>query len=316
MMPSRARKSSAKEEGKSPQWDDVDQVVFDLTKKLGELTGNFVSQTEKFFESLRQLKLKERLTPNLQQVGELIAKHDQIAKDFGDKVGKLREEDLLFSDEVSAIAEDLHGRIGKYRLALDKVDVWEQELEGLIGGRGSQGTSFDSLLTQYMGQIQVLGDIATKFAIKVQACEACMDVATYETLIKSYEDILETWGRLLKSVEDLLNSKRDLFYNLAKAREDLLESYENLTKSVIEVEDKRLDLLNKPLRKEEEFAKSNQDIVKSSVEILTSLEQVLLVVPAQIEEEFLKSTAEVLTALEDIIKSIKGIPTPPSGSGG
>src|SRR6266852_7989006 len=216
MMPRKTRKSNPKEESKRPQKDDVDSVVGGLTDNLGELTQNLIRQTQKFFESVNTLNLAERVKPNLEVVGALAAKHDEITRTFGDKVAKLKEGDLLSFKEVSAISGDLVERIGLFRLDLDKIDDHEKEMVGLIGIPGSQGTSFDSLVTQYMGQIQVLGDIATKFAVKVQTCEACMDVEKYETLIKSLEDILTLWLGLLKGVEDLLNSKKDLLYNLAK----------------------------------------------------------------------------------------------------
>ena len=319
-MPRKTRKPNPKDETRRRRWDNVDQAVFDLTEKLGELTRDLVSQTEKFFESLRQLKLQEKVAPNLEKVRELIATHDRIAERFGGKIEALDEESIVASDELAQISRGFLERVATFGAAIDAFKSWQSELRELIGNPAVSASSvsparpsFNSLLTDYMGQIQFLSGIVKNFGVKVQACEACMDCASYETLIKSYEDVLKNEGDLLGSVEALLKSKNEMIRGIAQDQEDLLKSYEDLAKSAIEVEDMRLDLDNKPLRKEEEFAKSNQDLVKSSIEILTSLQQVLIVTPAQLQEEFLKSAAEVLTAVEDLIKSIKGIASGSSG---
>lgn len=315
-MPSKPRKPSSQETTKDPKWEHVDRVVVDLTEKLGALTTDLVSQTEKFFESLRQLKLQEKVAPNLERVRGLIAEHDEIAKRFGEKVENLKEEKIVASDQLAQISQGFLQQVATFGSAIDEFKSWQREFRQLIGeppGPADKASpvrlSFNSLLTGYMGQIQFLGGIVANFGVKVQACEACMDCTSYETLIKSYEEVLKNEGDLLSTVESLLKSKNEMMSQIAKDQEDLLKSYEELAKSSLEVEDKRLELDNKPLRKEEEFAKSYQDLVKSSIDILASLEEILYVKPAQIVEEFLKSAAEVLKAIEDLIKSIMEVST-------
>jgi hypothetical protein len=276
-----------------------------LTERLTKLTQDLASQTEKFGGSVKALKLTERSEPIHEKVEGLVAQHAQLSDQIGLKIASLKEEDIPYFEEISRTAKDFHRRVENFGLALDKIDAWEKDLEGLIG-IGPEGTTFNFLVTQYMGQINCLGIIVTKFGEKVNACGCCMDIEKNETLIKSYEDVLTNWANLLKSVEDLLKSKTDLFYNLAKNREDLLKSYEDLVKSAIEVEDKRLDLLNKPMRKSIEFATSFEALAKSQAELANSL-IVNQALPAKNTEDLLKSYEDLLKSVEDLIKSIMEI---------
>jgi hypothetical protein len=283
--------------------NEIKPNVSGLTERLQALTEDLASQTKKFGSSLQNLKLEERSAPFHERLEELVVKHAQISDQIGLKIEAVREEDIPYFEELSRIAKDFHGRIEAFGTGLNKIDAWEADLEGLIGGGGSEKTSFNSLVFQYMEQINFLGLIVKQFGEKVKACECCMDLEKYETLIKSYEDVLMNWANLLKTVEDLLKSKKELFYNLAKNREDLLNSYEDLVKSALDVEDKRLDLLNKPMRKSIEFATSFEALAKSQAELANSL-IVNQALPAKNTEDLLKSYEDLLKSIEDLIKSI------------
>jgi tetratricopeptide (TPR) repeat protein len=295
----------------------TDNVVFGLSGDLETLLRDVISKANKFGASLDKLGLDDRLTPHLKRLEGIVTQHEQITAQFASNINIEKEESIV-SKDISKISEGFVQRTAHFGSALDAFKTWQSELRQLIGetlpgaASRSQTTgppprpSFNSLIVDYMGQLQFLSGIVSNFGNKVQACDACMGAADYETLIKSYEEVLKNEGELLSTLEALLKSKNELMSNIAKDQEDLLESYEKLTKSAIEVESGRLDLLNKPLKKTLELAGVYEELIKSLQEVLKNLKE-LLVLPAKNVEELTKSYAEIAKMVEELIKSVFGL---------
>lgn len=287
-----------------PGRGEVDPVIAALADHLRTLTEDFEVKVRRFGESIDKLELAEAFVGLRKQFQEIVAKDIHFTRQFGENIEKVKEHDIVRFEELTAISEDFLRRVRRWGKDLDGFGAWKKEFEGLIGA-GTTPSGFNLLLNQYMDQINVFAGIVKQFSDKVKACEICMDVEKYETLIKSYGDILTTWGTLVKNVEDLLKSKAELVYNTQENEESLLKSYEDLIKSGLEIEDMRLDLRNKPLRKDAEHAKNFEELAKSIEDLLKSLIEVLSM-PVKTEEELLKSLEDLIKSLGDLVKILLG----------